>query len=304
MKNFAKILIRYPIRVVNKIFVFFYYKFNKKGDYKVNNMISIKRQKILVLSPHVDDESIGLGGTIIKHKEKNDDIYCVYITDGGASDSDLSKENVMKERKKEAEKVGKKLNFNQIFFLDEPDGKVKCNEELSVKLYNIIEKINPDIIYTPFLIDGHNDHVETTKTLIKSLDKYNKNFSDIFMYEINCNIKSDLINSISTMDKRIHNEKKSLLNIFESQKVMGFSSFLLLNRMKRFLLNSGFSSEIFVKSNLQNLKKISNRLDSLKFKHYYFKQLSSEYNLLISFLKSYKFKKLISNEIKKILYQK
>lgn len=304
MKHFVKILIKYPIRVINTLFVFFYYKFSKKGDYKVNNMISNEKQKILVLSPHVDDESIGLAGTIIKHKERNDDIYCVYITDGGASDSDLSKENVIKERKNEAEKVSKKLNFLEMIFLDEPDGKVKCNEELSGKLYNIIEKINPDIIYTPFLIDGHNDHVETTKALIKSLDKYNKDFFNIFMYEINCNIKSDIINSISTMDKRIYNEKIALLNIFESQKVMGFSSFLLLNRMKRFLLNSGFSAETFVKSNLQNLKILSNRLDELNFKHYYFKQLSSEYNLLISFFKSYNFKKQINQEIKKILYEK
>ena len=32
-------------------------------------MIATEEEKILVFSPHVDDETIGLGATLLKHKE-------------------------------------------------------------------------------------------------------------------------------------------------------------------------------------------------------------------------------------------
>ena len=42
-------------------------------------------------------------------------------------------------------------------------------QELIEKYYNILDEEQPTIIYTPFLIDGHNDHVETTKVCFKGI---------------------------------------------------------------------------------------------------------------------------------------
>ena len=37
-------------------------------------------KKILVISPHPDDETLGCGGTLLKHRSKGDQINCLLIT--------------------------------------------------------------------------------------------------------------------------------------------------------------------------------------------------------------------------------
>lgn len=39
-----------------------------------------KMNKILVIAVHPDDETLGCGGTILKHKDKGDKIYWLIIT--------------------------------------------------------------------------------------------------------------------------------------------------------------------------------------------------------------------------------
>jgi len=39
--------------------------------------------KILVIAPHPDDETLGCGGTILKHKDLRDQIYWLIITNIG-----------------------------------------------------------------------------------------------------------------------------------------------------------------------------------------------------------------------------
>ena len=36
--------------------------------------------KILVVSPHPNDETLGCGGTILKHKKQNDELYWLILT--------------------------------------------------------------------------------------------------------------------------------------------------------------------------------------------------------------------------------
>ncbi|WP_252312079.1 PIG-L deacetylase family protein [Sinobaca sp. H24] len=43
--------------------------------------------------PHVDDETIGLGGTIRAHVENNSSVHVVLVTDGSKSVSDLTARN-------------------------------------------------------------------------------------------------------------------------------------------------------------------------------------------------------------------
>ena len=60
-------------------------------------------KKILVFAPHPDDETIGCGGTLLKHKENGDEISCVLATDLRKF-KNLSKE-LVSEKEKEIEKV-------------------------------------------------------------------------------------------------------------------------------------------------------------------------------------------------------
>ncbi len=44
-----------------------------------------KRQKILVVAAHPDDEVLGCGGTIAKYTKAGDKVYCLFLGKGKAS---------------------------------------------------------------------------------------------------------------------------------------------------------------------------------------------------------------------------
>lgn len=284
MKKLLKGLLKYPLQIVNRIYTYFYYKNNKVGENcNINNMF-IDSGKVLVLSPHVDDETIGLGATLLKYKALATEMSLVYMTDGGGSTTDISREELVSIRKKEGMEVKEAYGFETIYFLDEVDGRLDPNrEKLINKLVTILETENPTIIYTPFLLDGHRDHVGTTKALIKALKIWNKTFKNIYMYEVNLPIEPKLINSVHIMDKSDYMAKDEIYKIFKSQWVMGFNAFRLLDKRKRYLFNEGYGGEVFVKVDLQTLLEIEDFLDREGFKPEEFKQLSSHYNLLLAF---------------------
>jgi len=37
-------------------------------------------KKILVIAPHPDDETIGCGGTILRHIKNGDKVSCIFVT--------------------------------------------------------------------------------------------------------------------------------------------------------------------------------------------------------------------------------
>lgn len=39
-----------------------------------------EKKKVLVISVHPDDETLGCGGSILKHLGQGDEVHCVFIT--------------------------------------------------------------------------------------------------------------------------------------------------------------------------------------------------------------------------------
>jgi LmbE family N-acetylglucosaminyl deacetylase len=302
VKKLIKIILKYPLKLINYIYTYFYYKNNSIGkSYNAQDML-IENGKVLVLSPHVDDETIGLGATLFKHKKMDSEMSLVYMTDGGGSTTDTSREELIAIRKAEGEKVKETYGFKSLYFLDEIDGELDFNkEDLIDKIVNILEIEKPNIIYTPFLIDGHRDHVATTKALISALKTWNKNFENIYMYEINSPIKPELINSINPMDKKDYVKKGEVYNIFDSQWAMDFNAFRLMDRRKGYLIENTYGAEIFVKADLESLIEMEETLENEGFKPEQFRQLSSHYNLLFAFRSNKELKEKYNEKVSDIL---
>lgn len=114
--------------------------------------------KVIIISAHPDDETLGAGGTILKHKKNGDEVHWVIVTDVFEREG-FSYERVLS-RKQEIEKVSKLYSFNSVNNLGYPT--MKLNDtilfELVNKISNIFQELEPDTIYVMNRSDAHSDH--------------------------------------------------------------------------------------------------------------------------------------------------
>ena len=113
---------------------------------------------VLVLAVHPDDETLGCGGTLLKHKEHGDRIYWLIATDM-REESEFAKSEIL-QRQKEIDIVAGLYGFDGVYNLDIPAMKVDQLSmiELVKKISKIFNTVKPNIIYLPFMADMHSDH--------------------------------------------------------------------------------------------------------------------------------------------------
>lgn len=160
----------------------------------------LPKKKVLVLSPHVDDDIIGAGGSLLKHQFNNLTASVVYITLDN------------KQRLAEAYKAAEMVKYKSQHFIGYTSDCVKPSNFLINKLIEIFELEKPEVILTPFLIDNHRDHLATNKSLVDAVSERRFDF-EIFAYEVWTPIYPNFLVDISDVVEL----KKRCLEIYESQ---------------------------------------------------------------------------------------
>ncbi len=115
-------------------------------------------ETVLVLAVHPDDETLGCGGTLLKHKSQGDLIHWLIVTSISV-DSGFTQQQAEK-RAEEIEQVAKLYNFDSIEQLNLPPAAVDtlATGKLIQVFSDVINKIKPTIIYLPCPFDVHSDH--------------------------------------------------------------------------------------------------------------------------------------------------
>lgn len=114
--------------------------------------------KVLVVAVHPDDETLGCGGTLLKHKANGDEIHWLIATD--IAELEGIDKSVVDERNTEIKEVEKLYSFDSVYKLGLSTTKVdEYNiSELITKISSVVNEIKPNIIYLPFKGDVHSDH--------------------------------------------------------------------------------------------------------------------------------------------------
>ncbi|QEZ88268.1 deacetylase, PIG-L family [Aliarcobacter cibarius] len=112
------------------------------------------KNKVLIVAVHPDDETLGCGGTLLKHKANGDEIHWLICTTIDKN------HNYYETREKEIYEVSKLYNFNSVHNLRLKTMQVDeySMSELVSKISKVINEIQPNIIYLPFKGDVHSDH--------------------------------------------------------------------------------------------------------------------------------------------------
>jgi LmbE family N-acetylglucosaminyl deacetylase len=182
------------------------------------------RSNVVVLAPHIDDETIGCGGTLRQHVMRADDVTVIFVTDGSLSSgvADLAAR-----REAEAEEAVRQiLGVNQLIFWRYPDRGLSASPDARLRLETVLKELEPDILYVPSAWDQHPDHIATAQLLDTSAGYVHRS---IRVYEVFCPLTPKLVNcsiDIST----VFDLKVRATHAFRTQHV-SFSSALMLNHI-------------------------------------------------------------------------
>jgi len=139
---------------------------------------------VLFISVHPDDETLGCGGTILKHVEQGDCVYWLIIT--GAVEGLGYSIDFIKKRENEIELVSQEYRFSGTYKLNFPTTKLHTVDlsDLITKISSVIRNIEPRVIYTVNRSDVHTDHQVVARAVMSSTKSFRYPFiKRVLMYE-------------------------------------------------------------------------------------------------------------------------
>jgi len=125
--------------------------------YSVSNL---SRLDALVIAPHPDDESLGCGGSIIKHVDSSSRVKVIFLTNGDSGDfNGRYQEEYVNLRRASAIRALEILGVRDHEFWGYKDrGIAEVAEEVTDRLRHTIKAFSPDLIYVPSPFEVHPDH--------------------------------------------------------------------------------------------------------------------------------------------------
>jgi len=117
-------------------------------------------KNVLVIAPHPDDETLGCGGSLLKHLFYGDKIYWLIVTNAFPGKFYKWSEEMVAIRQKEIDKVSRLFNFTKTFKLNYPTAELEQVplSDLIGAISHVVKEVLPEIIYLPNRNDIHTDH--------------------------------------------------------------------------------------------------------------------------------------------------
>jgi LmbE family N-acetylglucosaminyl deacetylase len=163
-------------------------------------------ERVVVLAPHMDDETIGCGGTLALHAQRGAKVTVVFLTDGRNGSSKLStlpreqreeaQRWLIETRKQEARRALAELGIEEMLCVDAEDGALSADANAARRLRSILTERQPHIVYLPFYLEEHADHRAVSKVLLEAVAGTDLQFQ-CFGYEVwtplfpNCLVRID-----------------------------------------------------------------------------------------------------------------
>ncbi len=113
---------------------------------------------VLIVAPHPDDETLGCGGTILRHVRQGDTVHWLIVTHI-AEELGFESDRIQK-REHEIERVARQYGIEQSINLGFPTTRLDTQPTgaLVDAIGNAFREIEPELIYVPYRNDIHTDH--------------------------------------------------------------------------------------------------------------------------------------------------
>ena len=116
------------------------------------------KKNVLVIAVHPDDETLGCGGTILKHKATGDAVHWLIVT--SIKEENGFAASVVETRQQEIKTVSSMYGFDGVYDLDFPTMQLDTIpfSRLIRSISAVFRQVEPNIVYLPFKGDVHTDH--------------------------------------------------------------------------------------------------------------------------------------------------
>lgn len=229
-----------------------------------NEILTSPGKRILVISPHADDELIGAYCIISRFNQKCEMFYCGLL--GDDAENQIIKETRCAEYIKFCESMSVPYHIPA-----EQDSWIK-------RVSKIINQISPDVVIMPSFLDWHWEHRNVCEWLLEHLESI-KYAGVIYMYQVSVPLPESWITDYCLMNKRQSDTKwQKFSEIYTSQSYMPIQRFRAAERV--YLLNgtriiaepyrkisAGEINEnirLFKNFNIQSLNDLRYRINNLK----------------------------------------
>jgi LmbE family N-acetylglucosaminyl deacetylase len=133
-------------------------------------------ERVLVLAPHMDDETIGCGGALARHVRAGATVHVVFLTDGRHGSGKaaalsgearrLEEMKLIATRKAEAARALEALGVQGATFLDVEDGTLAEDSAVVERLRAVLADKKPELVYVPCFLEQHPDHYAASRVLL------------------------------------------------------------------------------------------------------------------------------------------
>lgn len=137
--------------------------------------------KILAIGAHFDDVEIGCGGAMLKYRKKGHDTHLVVVTDSEYTNHDGRLVRSAPVALYEGTRSAKALGVQSFITMGHKSKEVVCNRMLIESLNSIMDSIRPDIIFTHWHGDLHEDHYEIARASLVAA----RHYPTVLMYRSN-----------------------------------------------------------------------------------------------------------------------
>ncbi|GIQ69985.1 GlcNAc-PI de-N-acetylase [Xylanibacillus composti] len=114
-------------------------------------------REVVVVAPHPDDETLGCGGTLLRHAASGDRIHWIIVTQmDKANSTEIDRER----RKQEIEAVSRMYGFTSVHRLGYTAARLESYPlgDIVASMGEVFRKVLPEIVYLPYPGDIHSDH--------------------------------------------------------------------------------------------------------------------------------------------------
>ncbi len=115
-------------------------------------------KRVVVVAPHPDDETLGCGGTLLRHRAEGDEVHWLIVT--AMSEAAGFSAARIRQREDEVAEVARRYGFAGVHPLN-----LEVTQLDAVPMATMVAKVGvvysavePEVVYLPYRYDVHTDH--------------------------------------------------------------------------------------------------------------------------------------------------